>query len=67
MPDEYTGQRPNQTPPTPLICVVGSSGSRKTTLVDTLVTDLTKRGYSVGTIKHHSHDDFDIAHEGKDT
>lgn len=67
MTDEYIIQRPDEISPTPLICVVGSSGSGKTTLIEALIIDLTKRGYSVGTIKHHSHDDFDIDHEGKDT
>ncbi|MCL7416116.1 MAG: molybdopterin-guanine dinucleotide biosynthesis protein B [ANME-2 cluster archaeon] len=56
-----SGNRP------PLICIVGPSGSGKTTLIVGLVSRLSKRGYSVGTIKHHSHDDFEIDHEGKDT
>jgi len=51
----------------PIICIVGQSGSGKTTLIEGLLTGLNKRGYRVGTIKHHSHDDFEIDHEGKDT
>jgi molybdopterin-guanine dinucleotide biosynthesis protein B len=51
----------------PIICIVGQSGSGKTTLIEGLLAGLNKRGYRVGTIKHHSHDDFEIDHEGKDT
>lgn len=51
----------------PIICIVGRSGSGKTTLIEYLLSGLTERGYRVGTIKHHSHDDFEIDHEGKDT
>lgn len=51
----------------PILCIVGQSGSGKTTLIEHLVTGLTQRGYRVGTIKHHSHDDFEIDYEGKDT
>lgn len=51
----------------PIICIVGRSGSGKTTLIEYLLSGLTERGYCVGTIKHHSHDDFEIDHEGKDT
>ena len=51
----------------PIICIVGQSGSGKTTLLEGLLTGLNERGYRVGTIKHHSHDDFEIDHEGKDT
>ena len=51
----------------PRICIVGPSGSGKTTLIEKLIKTLTEKKYSVGTIKHHSHDDFEIDHEGKDT
>jgi molybdopterin-guanine dinucleotide biosynthesis protein B len=51
----------------PIICIVGQSKSGKTTLIEGLLAGLNKRGYRVGTIKHHSHDDFEIDHEGKDT
>ncbi|MCL7474970.1 MAG: molybdopterin-guanine dinucleotide biosynthesis protein B [ANME-2 cluster archaeon] len=51
----------------PRICIVGPSGSGKTTLIEKLIHSLTEKKYSVGTIKHHSHDDFEVDHEGKDT
>lgn len=51
----------------PIICIVGPSGSGKTTLIECLIAGLNARGYTVGTVKHHSHDDFQIDHEGKDT
>ena len=51
----------------PIICIVGQSGRGKTTLMEWLISGLSARGYSVGTVKHHAHDDFEIDHEGKDT
>ncbi len=36
----------------PVIAVVGASESGKTTLIETLVTNLRSRGYRVATIKH---------------
>ena len=53
--------------PSPAIAVVGRHNSGKTTLVVKLVSELAKRGYDVGSIKHHSHGDFDIDHPGKDS
>jgi molybdopterin-guanine dinucleotide biosynthesis adapter protein len=52
--------------PTPIISIVGKSNSGKTTLVEKLIPELVKRGYSVATIKHNKHG-FDIDHEGKDS
>ncbi|MFH0728164.1 MAG: molybdopterin-guanine dinucleotide biosynthesis protein B [Pseudomonadota bacterium] len=50
----------------PVVPIVGYSGSGKTTVLEKLIAELTRRGYRVGTIKHHSHDfEMDIA--GKDT
>jgi molybdopterin-guanine dinucleotide biosynthesis protein B len=51
---------------TPIVSVVGKSNSGKTTLVEKLIPELTKRGYRVATIKHNVHG-FDIDHEGKDS
>ena len=51
---------------TPIISIVGKSNSGKTTLVEKLIPELTKRGYRVATIKHNVHG-FDIDHEGKDS
>ena len=50
----------------PVISVVAKSGTGKTTLLIKLITELTARGYRVGTIKHDVHK-FDIDHEGKDS
>ena len=51
----------------PIISVVGKSRSGKTGLVESLIRGLKKKGYKVGTVKHHFHGDFDIDHEGKDS
>jgi len=51
----------------PIITVIGKSGSGKTTLLEKLIAELSRRGYRVGTIKHHSHAGFDIDHKGKDS
>lgn len=50
----------------PVVCVVGWSGSGKTTLVTGLVRELKKKGYRVGTVKHH-HGDIELDQQGKDT
>jgi len=51
----------------PIICIVGKTGSGKTRLIELLIGELKARGYSVGTVKHHKHNDFEIDFEGKDT
>jgi len=50
-----------------IVAVVGSKRSGKTTAVEALVKELTKRGYTVATAKHISETDFTIDTEGKDT
>ena len=50
----------------PVVCLVGTSNSGKTTLLTRLIRILKQRGFKVGTIKHHLHP-FDIDHEGKDS
>lgn len=50
----------------PIVSIVGLSGSGKTTLLEKVVTELTKRGYSIGTVKHDAHG-FEIDREGKDS
>jgi molybdopterin-guanine dinucleotide biosynthesis protein MobB len=51
----------------PVISIIGKSGSGKTTLMEKLITELTRRGHRVGTIKHHSHAGFEIDQPGKDS
>jgi molybdopterin-guanine dinucleotide biosynthesis protein B len=50
----------------PIVSIVGSSGTGKTTLIEKLIPELTKRGYRVGTIKHNVHA-FEIDQPGKDS
>lgn len=51
----------------PIIAVVGSKKSGKTTAIETLVKGLTKRGYKVAAVKHVPEPDFTIDTKGKDT
>ena len=53
-------------PHIPIVTIVGKSGSGKTTLIEKLIPEFRRRGYRVGTIKHHLHD-FEIDREGKDS
>lgn len=46
--------------------IIGQPGSGKTTLVAALVRHLTNRGFSVGTLKHSSHD-HELDKPGKDS
>lgn len=46
--------------------IVGWKNSGKTTLVEKLVNEISRRGYSVSTIKH-AHHTFDVDHPGKDS
>ena len=50
-----------------VIAVVGSKKSGKTTTIENLIKELTKRGYKVAAIKHVSEPDFTIDTQGKDT
>jgi len=50
----------------PVICIVGKSKSGKTTLIEKLIRELTKRGFQIGTVKHSVHG-FDLDIEGKDS
>ena len=50
----------------PIISIVGKSSSGKTTLIEKLVPELTRRGYRVATVKHDMHG-FEVDQEGKDS
>lgn len=49
------------------IAVIGTSGSGKTTLIEYLVSQLSREGLKIGTIKHVHHSSFSIDVKGKDT
>ncbi len=53
--------------PSPAISFVGRHNSGKTTLIEQLIAELTGRKLDVGSIKHHSHANFEIDHPGKDS
>jgi len=50
-----------------VIAVIGSKKSGKTTTIENLIRELTKRGYKVCAIKHISEPNFTIDTKGKDT
>lgn len=50
----------------PIVSVVGKSNAGKTTFLEKLIAELTRRGWRVGTIKHDAHR-FDIDKPGKDS
>jgi molybdopterin-guanine dinucleotide biosynthesis protein B len=51
---------------TDIITIVGKSDSGKTTLLEKLIAELTRRGYRIGTVKH-AHHGFKMDTEGKDS
>jgi molybdopterin-guanine dinucleotide biosynthesis adapter protein len=51
----------------PVICIVGTSKTGKTKLMEELIKDLKGRGLKVGALKYHKHGDFEIDVKGKDT
>lgn len=54
-------------PMPPILSVVGKSDSGKTTLLEKLLPELTRRGYKVATLKHHHQGNIDIDRPGKDS
>jgi molybdopterin-guanine dinucleotide biosynthesis protein B len=50
----------------PIISIVGKSDSGKTTLIEKLIPELTRRGYKIATVKHDVHG-FEVDREGKDS
>ena len=51
----------------PIIGVVGPKKSGKTTLIESIVQELTKRGYQVATAKHINQKGFSMDTKGRDT
>lgn len=51
----------------PIISIIGRSNSGKTTLIEGLIPEFKRRKYTIGIIKHHAHDNFDVDIPGKDT
>jgi molybdopterin-guanine dinucleotide biosynthesis protein B len=50
----------------PIVSIVGKSDSGKTTLIEKLVPELTRRGYRIATVKHDVLG-FEVDREGKDS
>src|SRR4030043_7836 len=50
----------------PILSIVGKSDSGKTTLIEKLVPELTRRGCRIATVKHDGHG-FEVDREGKDS
>jgi len=50
----------------PIVSFVGKSESGKTTLMEKLIPELTRRGYRIATVKHDVHG-FEVDREGKDS
>jgi len=53
--------------PVPVVTIIGRSGSGKTILIEALIPELSRRGYRIATIKHHSHSGFEVDQPGKDS
>jgi molybdopterin-guanine dinucleotide biosynthesis protein MobB len=49
-----------------MVAVVGASGSGKTTVLEALIPELSRRGRRVGAVKH-THHSFDLDARGKDS
>lgn len=51
----------------PAVAFVGRHNSGKTTLIERVISEMTSRGFDVGSVKHHSHMGFEIDIPGKDS
>ncbi len=51
----------------PVIAVIGNKNTGKTRVIETLIKELSSRGYTVAAIKHIPDPNFTIDHKGKDT
>jgi molybdopterin-guanine dinucleotide biosynthesis protein B len=58
--------RPTKRTAPPIVCFVGRSGVGKTTVIESVVAELKRRGIRVGVVKHDAHD-FEMDRPGKDT
>ncbi len=56
----------NQIKKPAVVAFVGRSNSGKTTLIEKLLPEITRRGYRVGTLKH-THHDIDLGDQKKDS
>jgi molybdopterin-guanine dinucleotide biosynthesis protein B len=50
-----------------VVAIVGSKSSGKTTTIEVLTRELTRRGYKIAAVKHIPESDFTIDTKGKDT
>jgi molybdopterin-guanine dinucleotide biosynthesis protein B len=50
-----------------VVAIVGSKSSGKTTTIEVLTRELTRRGYKIAAVKHIPEPDFTIDTKGKDT
>ena len=53
--------------PSPAIAFVGRHNSGKTTLIEKVIAELVSRDLDVGSVKHHTHGNFEIDVAGKDS
>lgn len=53
--------------PSPAVAFVGRNNSGKTTLITQVIAELTRRGFDVGSVKHHGHKGFSVDVPGKDS
>mgnify|MGYP003205544328 CR=1 FL=1 len=61
------GNAPASAPVAVAPAFIGYQNSGKTTLVEKVIAELTRRGLRVGSLKHHGHHGFDIDVPAKDT
>ena len=66
-PDVATAAVSSPQPAAPAIAFIGYQNSGKTTLVEKVIAELTRRGLRVGSLKHHGHHGFDIDVPAKDS
>jgi|TARA_Y100000031_G_scaffold50944_1_gene58502 molybdopterin-guanine dinucleotide biosynthesis protein B len=50
-----------------ILAIIGTSNTGKTSIIEYLVTNLVKKGLTIGSAKHVHHPDFSIDLDGKDT